>query len=450
MIGRYFSAIPVALLFCLLFLNTASANEKRLALVVGNSQYKFVSPLPNPVNDAKSITDILIRAGFKVLKYENLNQKQFKKAIRAFGELLPSVDIGLFFYAGHAVQVKGRNYLIPIDANIQFESDIEIESIDLSSVLSKMEGAQTSLNLVILDACRDNPFVTNSRSINQGLAFTVAPSGTLIAYSTAPGHTAYDGTGINGVYTSYLIRYMQIPEVKIEDVFKQVRRAVKKETAGQQIPWESSSLEGDFYFFRTQKEAAPLKSLETTKIVKIKKSVDIQGPLTPDKAQKITQTHVIKQPLDHDLSVNIKSMVNPQLTVCEQYFKINNLYNKSIKNALVCYQNILLEDKDNIRALQGIDKITSIYKNLFGQELENNMLSKAEYSLTILKKISPDSEFVATAQQSLDSQQAATKSKPANRFFCSDLREKETFSGTMGFSELTMEEKEYLYSHCAY
>lgn len=239
----------VYLLSLFLGSSNAFANpvEKRIALVIGNASYDF-SPLLNPVNDARAVASVLKQAGFEVRKHENLTQTSMKRAIMQFGAELSQRDIGLFYYAGHGVQVQGRNYLIPVDANIQYESDIEVEAVDLAAVLSKMKGAQNRLNIVILDACRNNPFTSNSRTLNKGLAFTAAPSGTLIAYSTAPGGIADDGNGKNGIYTQYLTRHVLEPNIQIEDVFKRVRIDVKKRTGGRQIPWESSSLEGDFYF----------------------------------------------------------------------------------------------------------------------------------------------------------------------------------------------------------
>lgn len=227
----------------------SASSEKRTALVIGNANYTF-SPLLNPVNDARAISTVLEKAGFEVQKHENLSQNAMKRAILQFGAALSRSDVGLFYYAGHGVQVRGRNYLIPVDANIQYEGDIEVETVDLAAVLSKMSGAGNRLNLVILDACRNNPFTSNSRTLNQGLAFTAAPSGTLIAYSTAPGGIADDGNGRNGIYTQYLIKHIRTQGAQIEDVFKRVRVDVKRRTGGHQIPWESSSLEGDFYFFQ--------------------------------------------------------------------------------------------------------------------------------------------------------------------------------------------------------
>jgi formylglycine-generating enzyme required for sulfatase activity len=221
--------------------------NQRTALVIGNSAYDS-TPLRNPVNDARSIAAALRNLGFDVLEKENLTQKDMKREIQAFGAKLQKGGVGLFYFAGHGMQVNGRNYLIPVGARIEHEKQVEYEAVDMGAVLSEMDYARNPMNIVILDACRDNPFARSFRSSAQGLAAVNAPGGTLIAYATAPGSVASDGPGENGIYTGELIQTMRTPGLRIEDVFKQVRSAVRQVTDGKQIPWESSSLEGDFYF----------------------------------------------------------------------------------------------------------------------------------------------------------------------------------------------------------
>ena len=221
--------------------------SQRVALVIGNGAYES-SPLRNPVNDARAIATALRELEFDVTARENLTQKEMKREIQFFGQKLLKGGIGLFYYAGHGMQVNGRNYLIPVGASIEHEKQVEYEAVDLGYLLSEMDFARNPLNIVILDACRDNPLARSFRSGVQGLASINAPAGTLIAFATAPGSVAGDGPGENGVYTAELIRMMQVHGLKIEDVFKQVRAAVQQKTQGKQIPWESSSLVGDFYF----------------------------------------------------------------------------------------------------------------------------------------------------------------------------------------------------------
>jgi hypothetical protein len=228
---------------------SGSYNYKKLALVIGNSNYMHGGTLINPGNDADSLEKTLSGLGFTVMKYHDTDQKTMKQAMDDFGIKLVNFDIGLFFYAGHGIQVSGVNYLIPIDAMIENENQVEYDCVRADRVLSYMEDAGSKTNIIILDACRDNPFQRSWRSAaNQGLAFMDAPTGSIIAYATSPGSMAFDGEGKNGLYTSALLRHIKTPDTTIEEVFKKVRKTVREESNGKQIPWESTSLEGIFYF----------------------------------------------------------------------------------------------------------------------------------------------------------------------------------------------------------
>ncbi len=218
-------------------------SEQRVALVIGNGAYT-TGPLRNPRSDAEAFAEALGDLGFDVTARYDVTQKEMKRALIEFGASLSAGGVGLFYYAGHGMQVGGRNYLIPVDAVIEGEADVDIEGVDAGAVLAKMDIADNRLNLVILDACRNNPFERSFRSSGQGLAMLSAPSGTLVAYATAPGSVAADENS----YTQTLLRHIHTPGVAIEDVFKAVRRELREQTDGQQVPWESSSLEGDFYF----------------------------------------------------------------------------------------------------------------------------------------------------------------------------------------------------------
>jgi len=223
-------------------------SKYRTALVVGNSSYK-TAPLKNPVNDARDMAQVLRESGFEVILKTNANQREMEKAVRNFGKRLRRGGAGLFYYAGHGIQVKGRNYLVPIGATIETEADVKYEAVDAGLILGKMEDAANDLNIVILDACRNNPFARSFRSAEQGLARMDAPKGTLVAYATAPGSVAADGESGNGIYTKNLIDKIKTPGLTVEQALKQVRVAVLSETENKQIPWESSSLTGNFYFF---------------------------------------------------------------------------------------------------------------------------------------------------------------------------------------------------------
>jgi len=226
--------------------------EKRVALIIGNADYKS-APLRNPVNDATLMSTELKKLGFEVNTIKNGTQNQIRQAISEFGELLAKDKntVGLFYYAGHGVQIKGKNYLVPTDAKIEKEPDVEVYCVDLDGLLSNLEYSGNNMNIIILDACRNNPFARSFRSMaGDGLASVNAPSGTFIAYATAPGSVAADGSGNNGLYTQEFVKAVSVPNIRIEDVFKRVRTQVKTLSEGKQTPWESASIEGDFYFVK--------------------------------------------------------------------------------------------------------------------------------------------------------------------------------------------------------
>jgi uncharacterized caspase-like protein len=232
----------------LLFWGTNAHGISRTALVIGNGDYHG-APLKNPVNDAVDMANVLTGQGFEVTIKINADMRAMKTAVRDFGkQLRTGRGVGLFYYAGHGFQLGGRNYLVPIGSEIQTESEAEFEAFDAGRVLGQMADAGNDLNIVILDACRNNPFARSFRSSVTGLARMDAPKCSIIAYATSPGNLAADGDGRNGLYTKHLIRNIQQPGLTVEQVFKNVRMAVAAETASKQIPWESSSLMGDFYF----------------------------------------------------------------------------------------------------------------------------------------------------------------------------------------------------------
>jgi uncharacterized caspase-like protein len=220
----------------------------RHALVIGNSQYQD-APLRNPANDAAAIAGELKQAGFEVVQALDAGRTAMLDAIQAFGGSLGQQGaVGLFYFAGHGVQLAWRNYLIPVDAVVDNPEDVRERAVELNTLLQGLTRAKNPMNVIILDACRDNPFGTRVRTDQKGLSQFDAPPGSLLAYATAPGNVASDGEGANGLYTENLLREMRVPEAKIEDIFKRVRLHVRRRTNGQQIPWESTSLEDDFYF----------------------------------------------------------------------------------------------------------------------------------------------------------------------------------------------------------
>jgi len=229
--------------------STAGA-ERRIALVIGNSSYD-TGPLKNPVNDATDMAAALQKLGFTVILKKNANLQTMEEALEDFGNRLKRGGVGLFYYAGHGIQANGANYLIPIGVKINKESDIRYKGLDAGRILAEMENANNGLNIVMLDACRDNPFARSFRSAARGLAVVgTAPTGTFISYSTSPGQVARDGDGRNSPYTKALIRYIKEPGLTINDVFIKVRQELHKDTG--QTPWELSSLVGTFYFVPTK------------------------------------------------------------------------------------------------------------------------------------------------------------------------------------------------------
>jgi uncharacterized caspase-like protein len=261
-------SIAVLTTFLLLSYPVSGVSERgiqfgsgRYALVIGNGAYP-VSPLKNPANDSEDVARLLVQLGFTVIHRHDVGIREMEVAVRDFGRMLNAGGTGVFYFAGHGIQVKGRNYLIPVDAKIESESDVRYEALDVGRVLGKMEDAGNVLNIVIQDACRDNPFARGFRSARKGLARMDAPRGTLIAYATAPGSIAADGTGRNGVYTRNLLAHMATPGLPVEQVFKNVRIGVIQDSNQKQVPWESSSLTVNFSFAPT--EAEQPKSVQDT------------------------------------------------------------------------------------------------------------------------------------------------------------------------------------------
>jgi carboxyl-terminal processing protease len=226
--------------------------EPRVALVIGNSHYGGdIGTLPNPVNDAGLISQALQQAGFQVIKVTDADQKKMKRAIADFGDKLAAAGptaTGLFFYAGHGLQVQGINYLIPVGAEITKEADVDIEAVATDKVLDQMTFAGSRVNIVVLDACRNNPLARSFRSMSRGLAPINAAQGTFVAYSTAPGSVAADGSGTDSPYSVALAKSLVQPGIGIEDAFRNVRTQVMDATGGKQVPWDSSSLTAPFYF----------------------------------------------------------------------------------------------------------------------------------------------------------------------------------------------------------
>jgi len=221
----------------------------RVALVIGNSRYKE-APLRNPGNDANAFATQLKGMRFTVTLQLDAGRQEMIEAIRAYGgSLAQSKGVGLFYFAGHGAQLAWRNYLIPVDAAIKTSDELLAQAVDMNALLDDLIRARNPMNIIILDACRDNPFGSQAALAQRGLSQLDAPAGTLLAYATSPGNVAADGTDANGLYTGFLLKEIQARDAKIEDVFKRVRLNVRRISKGQQIPWECTSLEQDFHFY---------------------------------------------------------------------------------------------------------------------------------------------------------------------------------------------------------
>ena len=238
-------------LFCLMTIllsppnSSFSAQERRTALVIGNATYRS-APLQNPSNDARDMANALKDLGFEVILKVNAGRREMDTAVEEFYQNLNRARVGLFYYAGHGMQIDGHNYLLPVDARIKSSADVKYRAVRAGWVLAKMEDSGTKVNIVVLDACRENPF-RGLRGMDRGLAPIQSVRGSFIAYSTSPGSVARDGTGRNGVYTTYLLKNIDSPGLTVEEVFREVRKGVAEETNYEQIPWDSSSLMGAFY-----------------------------------------------------------------------------------------------------------------------------------------------------------------------------------------------------------
>jgi uncharacterized caspase-like protein len=243
----------VSTILLAIILATPATAEKRIALVVGNSAYQSVPRLDNPKNDALLVADTLARLGFILVgggAQVDLDKSRFDSVVQSFGNQLIGADVALFYYAGHGLQVRGTNYLVPITANPTRETDVDFQMVDVALVLRQMEGAGTKLNLVILDACRNNPFGGRGlRASDGGLAQVRAPEGTLLSYATQPGNVALDGDDGHSPYTRALVETMQKPGLNVFETFNQVGVIVKRATRSSQQPWVSTSpIDGSFYF----------------------------------------------------------------------------------------------------------------------------------------------------------------------------------------------------------
>lgn len=236
--------IRTGLLSFLLWLPFALfAQQSKYALVVGNADYDYLETLRNSANDANDMGALLEKMDFDVDLYTDLSKESFQEAIKEFNRKIRNYDVVLFYYAGHGLEIGGKNYFVPIDAVATSISEIKRNCVSANSIIYSIKSAEADANIIILDACRSNPFTLVSASEkNDGLALMDAPPGTIISFATAPGKVAYDGSGRNGEYTNALLTHLGSFDVEIKDVFANVRNSVVRRTNERQVPWESTSL----------------------------------------------------------------------------------------------------------------------------------------------------------------------------------------------------------------
>ncbi|HEC85044.1 MAG: hypothetical protein DRR08_26650 [Candidatus Parabeggiatoa sp. nov. 2] len=342
---------------------TALDNSKRLALVIGNSDYQSMPSLDNPVFDAQDMTAVLSQLGFEVMLGRNVDKKTMVTAVKDFGEQLQRRGgEGLFYFSGHGLQSRNRNYLVPVDAKINSEAEIEFEAFDVGRVLAQMGQANNNVNLVILDACRDNPYKTTAlKGLKKGLAKMDSPSGTLIAFATAPDKPSWGGLPgeRNSIYTKHLVAALQTkahwsaPELFIE-VRQQVMRDTK-EAEVQQVPWESVSLLERFCFGRCG--------------------------LGNDERQRA------------ELPQADPSLVS--LRECYAHFQANRLITGEGGTAFACYKAVLEKEPTNAEALAGLDKIAARYADWVNDALNRRQLNKAKQYLAGLRQVNPNSPRLA-------------------------------------------------------
>ena len=324
------------------------ASNRRVALVIGNGGYAS-NPLRNPVNDARAMSRALRGLGFQVISGTDMDYRQMRRAMIKFGRELDKGGVGLFFYAGHGVQVDGQNYLVPIGALISHEEEVAAEAVSLGMVLSRMAGAKNQLNIVILDACRDNPFERNFRSGSKGLAQVIAPRGTIIAYATAPGRTAADGAGSNGVFTEAFLQHMATPGLDIEEVFKRTGRSVDGNTNGRQRPWMAFDYYGQFYF-------QPGASQATAQPIQLAGGPGATGPTKQERIAKLLE--------EADALMGAGKLTSP-----------------AGNNALEKYNRVLFLQPMNAAAAEGLKNIAAKYVEWARARIKAGDYAKAEMYL---------------------------------------------------------------------
>ncbi len=418
--GSKIFLVPVGLRIILLVLLTAVSLSihARTALIIGNGDYP-TAPLDNPVNDANDIADKLQVLGFEVAVLTNSSRRDMRRAIREYSENLKrSGGVGLFYYAGHGMQIKGVNYLIPTDAVMASEFEIPDEAVSANSVLRAVEDAGNDLNIVILDACRDNPFARSYRSAaTRGLARMDAPGGSIIAYATAPGNVALDGDGRNGVYTKHLLNNLDKPAMPIEQMFKKVRIGVIDESQGKQTPWEESSLRSDFYFKPAEvyevnvpdnRQGVPTLSSEKVTPQPERQNATAKGTSDSGSSGRKSEEIPTITPGSSQVAAVQPSVTQPPseadrlLAKAEGALNDYRLTTPEGDSALDYYRQVLELDPVNLEAHDGLQMITRRYISLAERELRKSNPKKARAFISRGMDIQPSNYQLSELQRQAD------------------------------------------------
>ncbi|MFT5612034.1 MAG: putative caspase-like protein [Arenicella sp.] len=419
----------------MLVLGTATAeppkDNKLFALVIGNSDYQRVSKLINPENDARDLSKKLSALGFDVSLVQNVESKAaFKKQIRSYIKKLSSSKdaVGLFFYAGHGIQVNGTNYLIPVNSDIADAADLEDESISLPYLMQMATDAGNSMNMFFIDACRNNPYrsilSSATRSIRKGLADQQSPEGSIIVFAASPGKVAADGVGNNSPFTEALLNTIDQPGKHVLLMLQDVVKGVRETTKGAQLPWVQSSMYGDFYFAGSEETAiAPIappaaKQLgstadtETVFWSSVSASSNTQAYTAYlDKYPKglfSELAHIKIKDLESNvtLSSDYADTLNRSLDRCSAHIDNNQLTSGEGSNALDCYKNILTDSPGNNRALAGLSRLEGKYDLWARKAIAGNLITKAKSYIDKMKLVNPGSDMIFSLEKELGERQA--------------------------------------------
>ncbi len=433
----------VWLLLMLLGLTNLAVAESRVALVIGNAAYQDQSPLSNALHDAQDVAGVLERAGFEVMRLENGSRRAINGKIGVFlRRLRGKGGVGLVYYSGHGLQVDGKNYLIPVDAEIRTEWDVTTEGVSVDRLLAGMDRrGEGSTNLVILDACRNNPYQSDKGIGDKGLARVIAPSSTLILYATRPGKTAYDNPSErNGLFTKHLLAAMTREGAEVEDAFRDVVLNVYRESGQQQHPWKEGALLKEFLFFptATAEPEAPPPPPKTddrtgdgdTLAVELMFWESVKDSKDPAEHQayldrypdgrfavlarlKLAAVKETPEPEPVQREEPKEDSMVALLTICNTHLKADRLTTGAGGNAFDCFQDILKKEPRNMEALDGLDRIVKRYLSLVESNLKRGRRSRAEKYLARAKQVNPEHSELEVLEDQPAEAKPAERSAPS-------------------------------------